>query len=219
MRNPDHAMKTDALAKLARETMLDADHIGVTARERRMTLSRNVESYWQKHAAEVAAGRVHGRKGIAEGLEVRLPRNHQRGEKVTAAAAVGRLDCDATLPFGAIRVQVQAGRMALSGTVPHQFQRRAAEAAVQFRWGVTAGANKIGIPVPDKPADPNRIADDIRRAFNRRRFVADTVHAAASGGTVTLSDSAGTQCDRALATETAWAAPGTSRAGNHIRIG
>jgi osmotically-inducible protein OsmY len=219
MQNPDHALKTDVLAELAWEPMLDADHIGVTARDGVVTLSGHVDSYWQKHAAEVAVGRVHGVKGIAEGLAVRLPTDHQRADEEIAAAAVNRLDWDATLPPGAVMVQVQDGCVTLSGTVPHQFQRQAAEAAVRSLWGVTAVANEIAIPVPAKPANPNRIADDIRRALNRGWFAADTVHVAALGGIVTLSGKAETLRDRTLAVETAWAAPGTARVENHIRIG
>jgi osmotically-inducible protein OsmY len=66
--------------------------------------------------------------------------------------------------------------------------------------------------------NPDQISDDIRRALNRGWFAADTVHVAATGGTVTLSGSASTYRDRELAVSTAWAAPGTMAVENHIRI-
>jgi osmotically-inducible protein OsmY len=76
-----------------------------------------------------------------------------------------------------------------------------------------------GIPCPSRgPAARSPDADDIRRALNRGWFAADTVHVAARGGIVTLSGSAATYRDRALAVATAWAAPGTTAVENHIRI-
>jgi osmotically-inducible protein OsmY len=63
--NNDHALKTDILAELAWEPSISADHIGVTAKEGVVTLTGHVESYWQKQAAERAAGRVKGVKALA----------------------------------------------------------------------------------------------------------------------------------------------------------
>lgn len=218
--NTDHAVKSDVLSELAWEPMLDADHIGVTARDGIVTLTGHVESFWQKRAAEQAAARVKGVKGIAEELEVRLPLHIRREDDEIAAAAVNRLEWDGTLPTDAVTVMVQNGIVTLTGTVPHHYQRSAAAWSVQPLWGVLGVNNEIAVLGPEKkPANPNQISDDIRRALNRGWFAADTVHVAATGGTVTLSGSAQTLRDRTLAVETAWAAPGTNAVENHIRIG
>jgi osmotically-inducible protein OsmY len=103
--------------------------------------------------------------------------------------------------------------------VAQAYQREAAVLAVQPLWGVLSVTNEITVSGPPiKPANPDQIADDIRRALNRGWFAADTVHVAARGGIVTLSGSAATYRDRALAVATAWAAPGTTVVENHIRI-
>jgi len=218
--NTDQAMKAEVLAELVWEPMVNAEPIEVAARDGVVTLSGHVESYWQKHAAERAAGRVKGVKGIAEKLEVRLPPHSRRSDDEIAAAVLSRLEWDGTLPPDAVKVVVQDGVVTLTGTVSHQYQRRAAGWAVQPLWGVTGVANEIAVLGPaTKPIKPNQIADDIRRALNRGWFAADTVHVAATGGIVTLSGRAETLRDRSLAVETAWAAPGTTTVQNHIRIG
>jgi osmotically-inducible protein OsmY len=58
--NTDHKLKTDVLAELAWEPSVSADRIGVIAKDGVVTLTGHVEAFWQKHAAETAAGRVQG---------------------------------------------------------------------------------------------------------------------------------------------------------------
>lgn len=216
----DHSIKTEVLAELAWEPMVNADHIGVAARDGVVTLTGHVESYWQKRAAEKAASRVKGVKAIAEEIEVRLPLHIKRGDEEIAAAAVNRLDWDGAVPPDAVKVAVEDGFITLTGNVAHAYQRSAAEWSVRPLWGVRGVANQVAVLGPmKKPVDPNQISDDIRRALNRGWFAADTVHVRAHGGTVTLSGSAETLRDRNLAVSTAWAAPGTTTVENHIRIG
>ena len=216
----DHSIKTEVLAELAWEPMVNADHLGVTARDGVVTLTGHVESYWQKRAAEKSASRVKGVKAIAEEIEVRLPVHIKRSDEDIAAAAVNRMSWDGAIPVDAIMVSVTDGVVTLTGNVDHAYQRIAALWAVQSLWGVRDVDNQIAVLGPmKKPVDPNQISDDIRRALNRGWFAADTVHVRANGGTVTLSGSAETLRDRNLAVSTAWAAPGTTTVENHIRIG
>lgn len=216
----DHSIKTEVLAELAWEPMVNADHLGVTVRDGIVTLTGHVESYWQKRAAEKSASRVKGVKAIAEEIEVRLPVHIKRSDEDIATAAVNRMSWDGAIPPDAIMVSVTDGVVTLTGNVDHAYQRIAALWAVQSLWGVRDVDNQVAVLGPmKKPVDPNQISDDIRRALNRGWFAADTVHVRASGGTVTLSGSAETLRDRNLAVSTAWAAPGTTTVENHIRIG
>lgn len=217
--NTDPALKAFVLAELEWEPMVDAAHIGVTVRDGLVTLTGHVESYWQKRAAEQAVARVKGVRAIAEEITVRLPVDASRSDDDIAAAAVNRLDWDGAVPPDAVKVLVEGGHVTLSGSVAQAYQRAAAAVAVQPLWGVLSVANQITVMGPPaRPANPDKIADDIRRALNRGWFAADTVHVAARGGTVTLSGSADTYRDRDLAVATAWAAPGTMAVENHIRI-
>lgn len=217
--NTDPGLKADVLAELEWEPMIDAAHIGVSVRDGLVTLSGHVESYWQKRAAEKAVARVRGVRAIADEITVRLPVHITRSDAEIAQAALHRLDWDGAIPPEAVKVLVADGSVTLSGTVAQAFQREAAAWAVQSLWGVVAVSNEIAVMGPaKKPANPDQLADDIRRALNRGWFAADTVHVAASGGIVTLSGSATTLRDRDLAVSTAWAAPGTMAVENHIRI-
>lgn len=217
--NTDPALKALVLAELEWEPMVDAAHIGVSVRDGLVTLSGHVESYWQKRAAKQAVARVKGVKAIAEEITVRLPVEVTRSDEEIAGAAVNRLEWDGAVPMDAVKVLVQGGHVTLSGNVAQAYQRAAAVAAVQPLWGVLSVTNEIAVMGPPaKPANPDQISDDIRRALNRGWFAADTVHVAARGGTVTLSGSASTYRDRDLAVSTAWAAPGTMTVENHIRI-
>jgi len=79
----------------------DRRSIGVTARRpASVALTGHVESYVEKHAAETAAGRVKGVKAVAEEIEVRLPLEKKRGDEEIAAAALGRLSWDVSVPRG-----------------------------------------------------------------------------------------------------------------------
>lgn len=215
----DPGLKADVLAELEWEPMVEATHIAVTVRDGLVTLSGHVESYWQKRAAEKAVARVKGVRAIVEEIAVHLPLKANRSDDEIAGAARGRLDGDGAVPPGTVQVQVVGGHVTLSGVVALAYQREAAAAAVQPLWGVLAVTNEITVMGPTKkPANPDQISDDIRRALNRGWFATDTVHVAARGGTVTLSGSASTYRDRDLAVATAWAAPGTMAVENHIRI-
>jgi osmotically-inducible protein OsmY len=61
-------------------------HIGVTANHGVVTLSGHVGSYAQKLAAEMAARRVKGVKGVAEEIEVRLPSDTKRSDVAAAGS-------------------------------------------------------------------------------------------------------------------------------------
>jgi hypothetical protein len=96
---------------------------------------------------------------------------------------------------------------------------RHTEPVQMARRGVTAVANPVGSPAPNKPADPNRTGDAIRPVLFRAWFASGTVHIAASGNIATPSGPAAPYFARTPPLETAWASPGTSDAVNHIRIG
>jgi osmotically-inducible protein OsmY len=68
----DDQLQKAVLAELKWEPSITAAHIGVTAENGTVTLSGHVQSYGQKHAAEIATGRVKGVKAVAEEIEVRL---------------------------------------------------------------------------------------------------------------------------------------------------
>lgn len=212
--NNDHKLKTDVLAELAYEPSISADHIGVTAKDGVVTLTGHVDTYWQKRAAETAAGRVKGVQAIAEEIEVRLPFHIKHGDDEIAAAAINRMAWDVSIPSDAIKVKVEKGFVTLTGTVEQHYQKEAAGWDVQSLLGVTGVANQTVV----KPkVDTSTISDDIQHALHRTWF-SDNIKVSATGGKVHLTGKVDTWRDRELAAATAWAAAGTTSVSNDIRI-
>jgi osmotically-inducible protein OsmY len=213
--NNDHELKTNVLAELAWEPSISADHIGVTAKEGVVTLSGHVDSYWQKQAAERAAGRVKGVKALAEEIEVRLPIHIKRNDEEIASAALGRLAWDSTFTKDSVKVKVDKGHVTLTGDVDWHFERDAATDAIRTLSGVTGIANQI--KVKGRHQDSG-IVHDIMKALHRSWYSDDNIKVSADGGRVHLTGTVETWDDRLTAAATAWAAPGTTSVVNDIRI-
>ena len=68
----DIELQQDVMDELAWEPSVERANIAVTAKGGVITLGGFVANYLQKLAAEKAARRVHGVRGIAEEIEVRF---------------------------------------------------------------------------------------------------------------------------------------------------
>jgi osmotically-inducible protein OsmY len=212
----DHQLKQDVTAELTWEPSISADHIGVTAKDGVVTLSGHVNSFWQKQAAETAAGRVKGVKALAEEIEVRLPVHIKHGDDEIAAAALNRMSWDVSVPSDAVKVKVEKGHVTLTGTVDQYYQKDAAAWDIRPLMGVTGVTNQIAVkPHPDSLT----ISDDIRHALHRSWLFDDNIKVSATGGRVHLTGKVENWNDRQLAASTAWAAPGTTSVSNDILVG
>ncbi len=208
-------MKQDVIAELAWEPSVSADHIGVTAKDGVVTLSGHVETFSQKKAAETAACRVIGLKGLAEEIEVRLPGHIKHADDEISAAALARMNWDVVVPLNAVKVKVEKGFVNLTGTVDQYFQKSAAECDINALSGVKGVTNNIVI----KPrVDSVTIGEDIRHALHRSWLSDDNIKVSASGGKVHLTGKVDNWRERELAFETAWAARGTTWVNNDIQI-
>jgi osmotically-inducible protein OsmY len=216
MMNTDHKLKTDVLAELAWEPSVSADHIGVTAKDGVVTLTGHVDTYWQKHAAEAAAGRVQGVRAVAEEIEIRLPIHFKRSDDEIAAAAVSRLSWDISIPKDAVKIKVEKGYVTLTGQVDWHYQLESAASAIRSLSGVTGVSNQITIKVRPNTVT---ISDDIMHALHRSWFFdEDNITVSAEGGKVHLTGTVDSWFDRQTAGSTAWAAPGTTSVENDILV-
>ena len=214
--NTDHKLKTDVLAELAWEPSVSADHIGVTAKDGVVTLTGHVDTYWQKHAAENAAGRVQGVKAVAEEIEIRLPLHAKRADDEIAAAALSRISWDISIPKDAVKVKVENGFVTLTGQVDWHYQQESAATMIRSLAGVTGVSNLLSVKMrPNATA----ISDDIMHALHRSWFFdEDNIQVSAEGGKVHLTGTVDSWVDRQTAASTAWAAPGTTSVENDIRV-
>ncbi len=212
----DDKLQRAVLAELRWEPSITAAHIGVEASHGTVTLSGHVDSYGQKHAAELAAGRVKGVKAIAEEIEVRLPSSGIRDDADIAAAAINRLAWDSTTPKNAVTVTVEDGWMTLTGEVDRQYQKDAAAVEVRHLMGVTGVSNQITV----KPhADTKHLQDEIHNALHRSVFAKpENIHVSAKGGEITLTGTVDSWLDRQKAQWTAWATPGTTAVENDLVV-
>jgi osmotically-inducible protein OsmY len=145
--DPTPDLRREVLSELEWDPRIDASGIGVMidVDPGVVTLTGWVKSFGERWAAEEAALRVRGCRGVANELEVRLPLDSQRTDPEIAAAAVRALESIAGFDAEEIRVSVSDGFIVLRGVVDVAFQRHDAELAVRNLWGVRGVTNQIAV--------------------------------------------------------------------------
>ncbi|TBW36788.1 BON domain-containing protein [Siculibacillus lacustris] len=212
----DSRLQKSVLAELDWEPSVTAAHIGVAAEDGVVTLTGHVASYPEKFAAESAARGVKGVRAVAEELEVRLPYGLKRNDDEIAKAAVEHLAWDQAVPPDAIKVAVEKGWITLSGEVPWNFQKEAAERDVRGLSGVIGLTNHTKIKPKVDVAD---VSDQIMHALDRSWFFDErTVSVTAADGKVHLSGTVRSWHERNVAATTAWSAPGVIAVVNDITV-
>lgn len=141
----DHQLRRDLIDELDFEPSVTADNIGVGVHDGIVTLTGFVSSYPEKVAAERAARRVRGVRGIAEEIEVRLPSGKKDTDDEIAKRAVDVLNWRFGVPANRIAVKVEKGTVTLTGDVEWQFQKRDAEEAIRSLAGVAGLSNLIRV--------------------------------------------------------------------------
>ena len=132
-----------------------------------VTLTGYVESYAQKLAAETAAGRVKGVLAVAGELEIQIPFERKWDDSDIAAAIVGRLAWDVSIPRDAVKVRVEKGWVTLTGEVDWHYQREAAEQDVRRLHGIVGVSDHISLRSRVNTAN---ISNDISCALHRSFF-------------------------------------------------
>lgn len=212
----DDKLQKAVLAELNWEPSITAAHIGVMADNGTVTLTGHVQSYGEKHAAEMATGRVKGVKAVAEEIEVRLPYEGKRDDTDIATAAVNRLAWDTGTPSDAIKLKVEKGYITLTGEVDWQFQKKAAERELRNMIGVVGISNQVKV----KPrVNTAVLQDDIQHALHRSIFFQpENVHVTAEGSHVKLTGTVNSWMERRKAGSTAWAATGATDVENDLLV-
>ncbi len=215
MSNDTH-LQLSVLAELEWEPSVTAAHIGVAANSGVITLTGQVESYAQKHAAETAARRVKGVLAVSEKLEVQVPFERTRDDDEIAAAIVDRLAWDVFVPRDAVHVVVEKGWVTLTGEVAWHYEREAAEQDVRRLHGVVGVSNQVSL----KPrVDASLVSDNIMHALHRSWFFdSNPITVTANGGKVQLTGNVHSWHARQVAAETAWSAPGALDVENLLAV-
>lgn len=213
----DKELRQLVVDELEFEPSIDAANIGVAAKQRVVTLTGHVTDYPQKLAAERAAWRVKGVKGIAQEIEVRLPGHVRCNDDEIAQRALNVLAWTSLVPDNAVRVKVADGWITLTGQVDWNFQRDAAEREVRKLSGVNGVINSIELKPSAKAADvKQKIADALQRhaeveAKRIRVEIRDS-------GTVMLEGEVDNWDERRAVERAVWSAPGVRAIDDRLRI-
>lgn len=145
---PDTEVLAEVLEELRRDPIVPDESIRATIRSGVVTLEGHVPTFAAKVAAEDVAARVPGVRAVRIELEVRDASDTDVPDAEIAGWAAEALDRNVFVPAGSIRIQVDRGRVTLSGRVAHAFERRAAERALQHIPGVRELTDHVIISAP-----------------------------------------------------------------------
>ena len=112
----DDLIRSDVLFELKWDPKIGSSgDIAVAVKDGVVTLSGFTHSYWDKDAAEQAAKRVYGVRGVANDIEVKP--SSKRTDPEIARDAVHELESHVSLPRDKIKVTVKNGWVTLEGNV------------------------------------------------------------------------------------------------------
>jgi osmotically-inducible protein OsmY len=212
----DEQIQRDVLSELAWDARVRPNEIGIAVKDRVVALTGWVDSLAKKWAAEDAALRVRGVKGVANDIEVRLPISAERTDADIAEAVLRALKWDASVPKEQVKVTVSKGWVTLEGEVEWLYQRSDADWAVRRLTGVRGVTNLIRVAPRATPTDlKQRIEEALVRSAETD---AQRIRVEVQGNKVILGGSVRSWVERQQAERIARLAPGVSSVENHVEV-
>lgn len=195
-----------------------ACQIGVAVKNEVVTLSGTVDYYGQKLAVEKAAKRVKDVKVVAMDIEVKSAGiSDVVTDSKIADAVRNALAWHSAVNEDMINIKVEEGWIYLEGAVNWEYERKAAERAVENIRGVKGVINSVKIMV--KKVDAGEIKKKIKAAFHRHASVdSGNLQVSFAGGTVKLTGTVRSWTERKDAEDVAWSMPGVSEVENMLEI-
>ena len=195
-----------------------APQIGVAVKDEVVTLSGTVDFYFQRLAAENAAQRVAGVKVVAVDLEVKGAGSDEMSDTRIAEAVRNALIWHSAVNEDMINIKVDNGWVYLEGTVHWDYERKAAEKAVENILGVKGVINKVSIKT--QVVAPLEIKNAIRSAFQRNAVIdASGISVDVSESTVKLTGRVRSWAEKNDAELIAGSMPGITLVDNRLEVG
>jgi osmotically-inducible protein OsmY len=214
----DEDIQREVLLELKWDAKIAPNEIGVAVKNGVATLTGKVDTFTKKWAAERAALRVRGVKGVANEIEVRIPASNQPTDPEIAEAAARALALDSLVPEDAIKVTVSRGWVTLRGEVEWQHERHEAERVVRHLRGVKGVSNLVTLRPRSEPS-PAELRKKIEDALVRTAETdAENITVTTDGSKVILSGTVRSWAERREAERVAWLAPGVTEVENRIRL-
>jgi osmotically-inducible protein OsmY len=202
----DQTMQQDVMEELRWEPILHAAEIGVAAKNGVITLTGEVANYSMKIAAEHAAERVEGVEVVVQEMNVKPIFGTEHTDEQIGQAIVRAFEWHTDVPHDKIKTKVQNGWITLEGVIDWNYQRQAAEWAVESLMGVKGVSNLISVKMHPITVD---IKEKVTNAINRSAALKTReIKVETNGNKVTLKGKVRTWAERREAENAAWAAPG-----------
>jgi osmotically-inducible protein OsmY len=198
------------------QPLLNAAEIGVTAKDGVVSLTGVVDSYAKKTEAEDAAKNVAGVTALVEKIEVRYPSTYSKTNGEIATEVVTALHARWDVPNDKVKVKVEDGWITLTGDLGWNFQREAAQDAIESLMGVTGVTNNIKIKSESKEAaEKTSIENALKRNW---AFYENDIQVQVSGHRATLTGTVDSMYQKEKAGSIAWNAPGVWAVNNELVV-
>ena len=210
----DDTLRHDVETELLWDPSIDAHAVAASVEDGIVTLMGRVSHYPERSAAEWAAERVRGVRGVANEIDVERPGDHSDTE--IASAAADALESDPHAKTCVIKPVVSDGCVTLDGEAEWNFQRLAAQKALSLIPGVRRVNNRIHLR---SKATAENVKEKIEAAIQRLALLdAKDISVESSGSRVVLRGRVHALIARKEAETAAWAAPGVTDVENQIEV-
>ena len=212
----DIGIQKDIRDELETDPEVNVTDIGVEIDHGVVTLDGTVTNYAEKVAAERAALRVTGVRGVANALVVRADIVGQITDTEIVRCIVDAFAINSAIPAD-VTVGVEGRRVTLFGTVPWHYQREEAERVARQVLGVQAVLNQVRIAPLD--VSPKDVGATITRSLVRNAAVdAHQIEIKTIEGQVILAGTVRSWAERQEAEDAAWRVRGVTEVTNNIGI-